>query len=115
MTDVMQAKPFREAAQLLATLAQAGCRLRIEGDRLLVYGPRRVLTGELCEAIHRHKMAIFALLLRHTLVRLLRVLDMAQPDIPVGVQEDFAEAWLAAVQLVGDPWAEDDEPDVRLA
>ncbi len=34
---------------------------------------------------------------------------MSQPEIPVGVQEEYAAALLAAMRLVGDPWAEDDQ------
>lgn len=33
---------------------------------------------------------------------------MSQPDIRIGLQEEYAAALLAAMRLVGDPWAEDD-------
>ncbi|WP_179136772.1 hypothetical protein [Candidatus Entotheonella palauensis] len=50
--------------------------------------------------------------MREALLHLVQVLDMAQPDIRIGVQEEYAAALLAAMRLVGDPWAEDDKnPD----
>jgi hypothetical protein len=33
---------------------------------------------------------------------------MSQPDVPLGLQEEYASALLAAMRLVGDPWAQDD-------
>jgi hypothetical protein len=29
---------------------------------------------------------------------------MSQPDVPLGLQEEYASALLAAMRLVGDPW-----------
>ncbi len=104
----MQSQSLREAAQVLTMLAAAGCQVHAEGDALHVRDPNKALTDELRQAIHRHKLAILALLLRNTLRRLLQVLDMAQPDIPVGLQEDFAAVWLAAVRMVGELWSEKD-------
>jgi hypothetical protein len=45
--------------------------------------------------------------MREALLHLVRVLDMAQPEIKVGMQEEYATALLAAMHLVGDPWEED--------
>ena len=104
----MNSQSLHDAVQLLSALTTAGCHVRVEGDALHVHDPRKILTDELRQAIHRHKLAILALLLRNTLQRLLQVLDMAQPPIPVGIQEDFANAWLAAVQMVGEPWTAED-------
>jgi TubC N-terminal docking domain len=109
----MNTQSLREAGQLLGTLTTAGCQVRVEGDALHVYDPQKSLTNELRQAISQHKLAILALLMRDTMRRLLQVLDMAQPSIPVGLQEDFATAWLAAVQMVGELWEQEDsiEPD----
>jgi hypothetical protein len=104
----MNAQSLRDAVQLLSALTTAGCHVRVEGDALHVHDPHKILTDELRQAINRHKLAILALLLRNTLRRLLQVLDMAQPPIPVGIQEDFANAWLTAVRMVGEPWTGDE-------
>jgi hypothetical protein len=105
----MHSPSLREAAQVLATLTAAGCQVYAEGDALHVRDPHKALTDELRQAIRQHKLAILALLLRDTLRRLLQVLDMAQPTISVGLQEDFAAAWLAAVRMVGEPWIEEED------
>ena len=109
----MNARSLHDAVQVLATLAAVGCQVRAEGDALHVHDPHKALTDELRKAINQHKPAILALLFRNTLRRLLQVLDMAQPSIPTGVQEDFATAWLAAVRMVGEPWAGEEEPEAR--
>ncbi len=70
------------------------------------------MTPELRDQVQQHKLSILALLMREALLHLVQVLDMAQPDIRIGVQEEYAAALLAAMRLVGDPWAEDDKnPD----
>lgn len=97
-------KPLHNAAQVLNTLAAAGCQVRIEADALVVHDPHRSLTEELRGEVHRHRLAILALLLRESLLHLIQVLDMAQPAIRVGMQEEYAAAFLAAMRLVGDPW-----------
>ena len=105
----MDTRTLRDAVQVLATLAAAGCQIRAEGDALHVHDPHKALTDDLRRTVNQHKLAILALLLRDALRRLLQVLDMAQPAIPIGVQEDFATAWLAAVRMVGEPWAGEEE------
>jgi hypothetical protein len=107
----MKTRSLRDAVQVLATLAAVGCQVRAEGDALHIHDPHEALTDDLRQAINQHKLAILSLLLRNTLRRLLQVLDMAQPSIPVGVQEDFATAWLAAVRMVGEPWAGEETPE----
>jgi hypothetical protein len=105
----MQTQSLRNAVEVLSMLAAVGCQVHAEGDALHVRDPHRALTEELREAIRQHKMAILVLLLRDALRRLLQVLDMAQPDVPVGLQEDFAAVWLTGVRMVGEPWqAEED-------
>jgi hypothetical protein len=105
----MNSQSLRDAVQLLSTLTTAGCQLRVEGDALHVYDPQKSLTDELRQAISQHKLAILSLLLRDAMRRLLQVLDMAQPAISVGLQEDFAAAWLTAVQMVGELWEQEDD------
>lgn len=102
-------KPLHNAAEVLSTLAASGCQIRIEENALVVRDPRQILTEALREQIQRHKLAILALLMRQALLHLVRVLDMAQPNIKVGMQEEYATAILAAMRLVGDPWEEDDD------
>ncbi len=101
----MQSQSLREAVKVLSELTSAGCQVHVEGDALHVRDPHKALTDELRQAIRQHKLAILALLLRDALQRVLQVLDMAQPDIPIGLQEDFAAAWLTAVRIVGEPWS----------
>ena len=72
----------------------------------MVHDPHKTLTNELREEIRKHKLAILALLMREALLHLVRVLDMSQPTIRVGMQEEYAAALLAAMRLVGEPWAE---------
>lgn len=67
------------------------------------------MTNELRNQVQQYKLSILALLMREALLHLVQVLDMSQPDIPVGVQEEYAAALLAAMRLVGDPWSEDDK------
>ena len=105
----MNSQSLRDAVQLLSTLTTAGCQVRVEGDALHVYDPQKSLTDELRQSISQHKMAILSLLTRDAMRRLLQILDMAQPSIPVGLQEDFATAWLAAVRMVGEPWTGEEE------
>ncbi len=100
----MKTQSLREAVRVLSALTSAGCQVHVEGDALHVRDPQKALTDELRQSIRQHKLAILALLLRDALQRLLQVLDMAQPDIPIGLQEDFAGAWLTAVRIVGEPW-----------
>jgi hypothetical protein len=109
---VMSAQSLRGAIEVLAVLASSGCQVRVEGDALHVHDPKKALTDDLRQAINQHKLAILTLLVRDALRRLLQVLDMAQPAIPVGVQEDFATAWLAAVRMVGEPWAGEEEVEI---
>ena len=108
--DSMIPKPLHNAAKVLTTLVDSGCQVRVEKDALVIHDPRRSLTDETREQIRKHKLAILTLLLRESLLQLVRVLDMAQPDIRLGMQEEYAAALLAAMRLVGDPWdGEDDE------
>lgn len=107
--DSMIPKPLHNAAQVLATLVDAGCQVRVEKDALVIHDPRRSLTNEVREQIRQHRLAILTLLLRESLLHLVRVLDMAQPDIRLGMQEEYAAALLAAMRLVGDPWDGEDE------
>lgn len=100
-------KPLHIAAEVLSVLAASGCQIRIEENALVVCDPKQILTEELRQQIHKNKLAILALLMREALLHLVRVLDMAQPEIKVGMQEEYATALLAAMHLVGDPWEED--------
>lgn len=100
----MHSQSLRDAVQLLSTLTSGGCQVRVEGDALHVYDPQKILTDELRQSITQHKLAILSLLMRDAMRRLLQVLDMAQPSIPIGLQEDFAAAWLTSVQMVGELW-----------
>lgn len=106
-------KPLYQAAQVLNTLASSGCQVRVEKDALVVHDPCKSLTQDLREEIHKHKLAILTLLLRESLLRLLQVIDMAQPCIKVGMQEEYASALLVAMRLVGDPW-EGEEDEMNL-
>ena len=108
----MHSQSLRDAVEVLTALAAVGCQVHAEGDALHVRDPQRALTDDLRQSIRQHKLAILALLLRDALRHLLQVLDMAQPPIPVGLQEDFATAWLAAVRMVGEIWTE--EPSLDL-
>jgi hypothetical protein len=105
----MSIQSLRGAVEVLALLASSGCQVRVEGDALHVHDPKQALTDELRQAINQNKLAILTLLVRDALRRVLQVLDMAQPAIPIGVQEDFATAWLAAVRMVGEPWTGEEE------
>jgi hypothetical protein len=105
----MSMQSLRGAVEVLALLASSGCQVRVEGDALHVHDPQKALTDELRQAINQNKLAILTLLVRDALRRVLQVLDMAQPAIPIGVQEDFATAWLAAVRMVGEPWTGEEE------
>jgi hypothetical protein len=101
-------KPLHGAAQVLSALASNGCQVRVEESALVVHDPHRTLTNELRDEIGKHKLAILALLMREALLHLVRVLDMSQPTINVGMQEEYAAALLAAMRLVGDPWVEEE-------
>ncbi len=105
--NTMIPKPLYNAAQVLSVLSGVGCQLRVEDDALIVHDPKRALTDEMRDEIHKHKLAILALLLRESLLHLVQVLDMSQPTVRVGMQEEYAAALLAAMRLVGDPWAEE--------
>ena len=102
-------KPLHSAAQVLSTLAANGCQVRVEESALVVHDPQKTLTDELREEIRKHKLAILALLMRESLLHFVRVLDMAQPTIKVGMQEEYAAALLTAMRLVGEPWKEEEE------
>lgn len=111
--DSMIPKPLHNAAQILNTLAASGCQVRIEEDALVVHDPYKSLTDDLRDQVHKHRLAILALLLRQALLHLLQVLDMSQPSIRVGMQEEYAAAFLAALRLVGDPWeGQEEEMDI---
>lgn len=102
-------KPLHNAADILKALMAHGCQVRIEEHALVIHDPQKKLTDKLRNQVQQHKLSILALLMREALLHLVRVLDMSQPDIPVGIQEEYAAALLAAIRLVGDPWAEDDK------
>ena len=102
-------KPLHNAANTLKTLAAYGCQVRVEENALVIQDPQKRLTDDLRNQVQKYKLSILALLMREALLHLVQVLDMSQPDIPVGVQEEYAAALLAAMRLVGDPWAEDDK------
>ena len=107
--DRMIPKPLHNAAQVLTTLVDSGCQVRVEKDSLVIHDPKRSLTNEVRDEIRKHKLALLTLLLRQSLIQLVRVLDMAQPDIRLGMQEEYTTALLAAMRLVGDPWEGEDE------
>lgn len=107
--DSMIPKPLHNAAQVLTTLVDSGCQVRVENDALVIHDPKRCLTDTVREKIRKHRLAILTLLLRESLIQLIRVLDMAQPNIRLGMQEEYAAALLAAMRLVGDPWQGEDE------
>ena len=105
----MQSQSLHDAIEVLSALAAVGCEVHAEGDALHVRDPQKALTDDLRQAIRQHKLAILAILLRDAMRRLLQVLDMAQPDVPMGLQEDFAQAWLTAVRMIGEPWKEEED------
>jgi hypothetical protein len=102
-------KPLHNAANILKTLASSECQVHIEENALVIHDPKKLLTEELRNQVQRHKLSILALLMREALLHLVQVLDMSQPDIPVGMQEEYASALLAAMRLVGNTWAENDK------
>jgi hypothetical protein len=93
---------------VLSALASNGCQVRVEESALVVHDPHKTLTHELRDEIRKHKLAILALLMREALLHLIRVLDMSQPTINVGMHEEYAAALLAAMRLVGEPWMEEE-------
>jgi hypothetical protein len=101
-------RPLHGAAQVLSALASNGCQIRVEESALVVHDPHKTLTHKLRDEIRKHKLAILALLMREALLHLIRVLDMSQPTINVGMQEEYAAALLAAMRLVGEPWVEEE-------
>lgn len=101
-------KPLHNAANILKKLASAGCQVRVEENALVIHDPQKKLTEELRVQVQQYKLLILALLMREALLHLVQVLDMSQPNISMGLQEEYAAALLAAMRLVGDPWAEDD-------
>ncbi len=101
-------KPLHTAANIVKALAAYGCQVRVEENALVIHDPQKKLTDDLRNQVQKYKLSILALLMREALLHLVQVLDMSQPEIPVGVQEEYAAALLAAMRLVGDPWAEDD-------
>jgi hypothetical protein len=102
-------KPLHHAAHIVRTLAECGCQIRAEENALIIHEPNTKFTDELRNQVQKHKLSILALLMREALLHLVQVLDMSKPEISVGVQEEYAAALLAAMCLVGDPWAEDDK------
>ncbi len=101
-------KPLHNAATILKTLATYGCQVRVEENALVIHDPNKKMTEDLRQQVQKYKLSILALLMREALLHLVQVLDMSQPEIPMGVQEEYAAALLAAMRLVGDPWAEED-------
>ena len=102
-------KPLHNAAHILKALSAHGCQVRVEEQALVIYDSQKKLTDELRYQVEQHKLSILALLMREALLHLVRVLDMSQPHIPIGVQEEYAAALLASMRLVGDLWTEDDK------
>jgi len=101
-------KSLHHAANVLKFLADQECQIRVEESALVIHDPKKMMTDELHNQVKHHKLSILALLMREALLHLVQVLDMSQPDVPLGLQEEYAAALLAAVRLVGDPWAKDD-------
>jgi hypothetical protein len=101
-------KPLHNAANILKSLADHDCQVRVEESALVIHDPNRMMTDDLRNQVKQYKLSILALLMRQALLHLVQVLDMSQPDVPLGLQEEYASALLAAMRLVGDPWDKDD-------
>ena len=106
-------KPLHQAHGIIKQLNSFECQIRVEEHALVIHDPQKKLTKELREQVKQHKLSILALLMHSALLRLVQVLDMSQPDIPVGVREEYAAALLSALRMVGDPW-DDDDSDLDL-
>jgi hypothetical protein len=102
-------KPLHQAAYILKTLHAYECHFRVEENALIIHDPKKRLTTELRDQVDQHKVSILALLMREALLHLVQVLDMSQPEVPLGIQEEYAAALVAAMRLVGDPWAGEDQ------
>jgi len=101
-------KPLHQAAHILKKLNTYECQVRVEENALVIHDPKKQMTEELRNQVQQHKLSLLALLMRQALLHLVQVLDMSQPNVPRGVQEEYASALLAAMRLVGDPWSGDD-------
>ena len=102
-------KPLYQASTIIKQLEAYECQIRVEEHALVIHDPKKMLTAELRDQVKQHKLSILAVLMRGALLRLVQVLDMSQPEIPVGVRDEYAAALLAAVRIVGDPWDDDDD------
>jgi len=56
------------------------------------------------EFLKKYKLNILAYIQRQTLSKLLRVIEMAQPDVCPGMKEDFFNTVAQAANIVGNPW-----------
>lgn len=108
MWGLMIPKPLHHAANILKLLADHECQIHVEENALVIHDPKKMMTEDLRTQVKQHKLSILALLMRQALLHLIQVLDMSQPDVPLGLQEEYAAALLAAMRLVGDPWAKED-------
>jgi len=107
-------KPLFQASNIIKQLEAHECQIRVEEHALVIHDPKKLLTTELRDQVKQHKLSILAMLMRGALLRLVQVLDMSQPDIPVGIKDEYAAALLSAIRMVGDPWDADGDGSIDL-
>lgn len=104
------AKPLREVRVTVEFLRNRGCIFSVTDGALVVHDPEKVLSThpELHTAVRENKLALLAYIQREALMKLMQVIEMAQPEIRAGLKEDFLIATHTASRVLGgDIWEED--------
>lgn len=102
----MTPKPLLVAQEVVNEIQDLGCSFIVNGENLTIADPNKALQDrpDLLAVVKREKVAVLAFVQRQALRRVLQVLEMAQPDIPGGLREDYLLALTQAGQVIGDIW-----------
>ena len=104
-------KPAQEAQSLVKYLEQHGCSFSTANTGIIIHDPKKFLEVDLevKGKVNEIKLKFLAYLQHRALLRLLRVLEMAQPAIGEGMKEDYILALEEGNRIIGGRIWEDED------
>jgi hypothetical protein len=102
----MTPKPLVLAQEKVLEMQDLGCQFIVNGDNLTIADPNKILQErpELLAFVKQEKIAVLSFIQRQALRRLLQVLEMSQPEVPLGVMDDYISALTQAGIVIGNIW-----------
>lgn len=102
----MMPKPLAEVHETIEFLTANGCEFIVTDRNLTIADPNKVINQdpEIMDFLRKNKLNILAYIQQQMLRKILRVVEMAQPTVELGMKEDFFNTLAEAGRMVGDPW-----------